>query len=228
MPIRLRKFLNKTKKGINLVEIIVAIGVSSIALTTSAIFSTRLMYRSQENFMADSSTQLQTLVAEQLKLIEADMTSARQKYSSGDAAIFPSSLPSQSAWIGAGGLCAKQTIHYSMTLPEVVNSSQTINLQLRELGQSEFDANKDSIESGNEFGFIPLKQAELTGAFSQLITQDNIVALALRKTEIPSGIAGIPNILLFEIVIRYFVLDKSIPDFSNITEVKMPKNLVCP
>lgn len=225
---KLRKIFNKVKKGINLVEIVVAIGISSIALTTSAIFSTRLLYRSQENFMADSSTQLQSLIAEQLKLIEADMVDARQRYSAGTTTAYPLPFGSTAAWKDRFCGITTSSLHYTITLPLVTNSSQIINLTLRELQQSEYDANKASIEAGNEFGFTPLKPTELTGAFAQLSAQNNQIFVGLRKRELPSGIAGIPNIILFEIVIKYFVLDKTIPDFSNITEVKMVKNLVCP
>lgn len=63
----------RKKKGFSIVEVLVAIAISAIALTSAATFSARLMVRGQMNFLDQSALQLQALVTEQVRFLELSM-----------------------------------------------------------------------------------------------------------------------------------------------------------
>jgi type II secretory pathway pseudopilin PulG len=219
----LKKF-RKSKLGISLVEIVVAIGISTIALTTSAVFSTQLIYRSQENFMAESSSQLQNVIVEQLRLIEGDMINVVKN--GGRPKAFASGTPDP--WTGV--FCtqgASVPLHYKISVPNVIDSNQNFTTQLSAQPITTDTQIAASID-GKQFQFYPLERTQLTGAFARLSDISRVVSVGIRKTEPVSGFTGIENPVLFEVVIRYYILNKTEPSYSEITEVRMVKSLVCP
>lgn len=228
---KLLKISKAKKLGMSLMEIIIAIAISSITLTVSAIFSTQLTFKAQENFMAESSAQYQNLIAQQFRLLESDMITLKKKNAIGGTKVQPMAFPAKftglNPWRTMCTLGTASPIHYSITLPKVVDPNQTIDIKLNQV--TSVAVSEQYTENGKLFYFVPIPQKEqLTGAFAQLATTNRTVFIAIRKTEPNSGIAGVPNPILFEIRLRYSVLNRSTPAYSKVTEVQMVKDLVCP
>lgn len=80
----------KRKKvlGLSLIEILVAITISVVTLTSSAVFASQLVTRAQTNFMEISALQLHNLTIEQLRLIESGLRRDAKVYDYNDSASY--------------------------------------------------------------------------------------------------------------------------------------------
>lgn len=232
---KIRNFITKSLRGISLVETIVAIGISSVTLTTASIFSTRLVIRAQENFMEESAVQLQNIVAEQLRLIEADLQLNKAIRINNPNSPEPFAFSSPSAnysWKGAGGIsfCDSDTpINLQMNLPDFTqsqsNSEQPIYLQQITSANILTPGSSDYPDYAG-YTLFALQKNQLTGSFA---TSDNTIYLGIRKTVTSTTISGETlSSISFNIVTAYKVLNQPKFTFSVPLEVKMVKDLVCP
>lgn len=223
--------INKVKLGMSLMEIIIAIAISAIALTTSAVFSTQLIYKSQENFMAESSSQFQNVIVQQLRLIESDMIAAVKHNASGASPIIPQAFANSTGTNSWQRFCqtgsATTAIHYSISLPKVADKTQSIDIKLTE--EAPGGQNQSYTENNNTYVFVPVTNTDaLTGAFALQSDASNTVFIAIRKTVPLAAVTGLEDPILLEVRIEYFILNKATPNYSRTTEVQFVKSLVCP
>lgn len=213
-------FISK-KRALSIVEVVVAIGVSVITLTTSAIFSTRLIARAQENFMADSALQLTNIIVEQLRLVEADMQSkVTELKSSPNNSAFPPTLNSRETW---NNICSTSNgrIYLTTNLPIVGNSyassSNTVNINL---------AIVTGTETQTPYGDFVFQKVQLdrqTGAF--FIYKESDLKVSISRTFERSNVLG--DLLVFQIIASYKVPNLASVQYSNLVTVKMFRQAVC-
>lgn len=211
---KIKKTLSSKKIGLSLIEVIVAIAISGMTLTVSAVFSTRVMIYAQENFMQDSSNQLNALISEQLKFIELDLTEA--KLSNGS--ITPKIQ--NELWGQICNLKGNYTDirHFNISIPSYDSSSMNFVFS-----QS---TNTLSTINGYEgsFKFNPLTQNQLMGSFleQKLTTSSNNprVSYAVR-------VYGNQETLTFESIVRYYVLNQSDPKYTDLIKIVSYKGIIC-
>ena len=218
MTNKLRKILFTKKQGLNLVEVVVAIGVSIVTLTTSAVFSTRLIIRAQENFMVDSSTQLVTLLTEQFRLIEADMQNTKKTVGN-DTTTYPSTLKNRQTW---NDICAseKSEVYLKTDIPIVGSENQSnINLVTQET--------KNDIKTPyGKYQFNYISKDSQTGAF--YIAKDSNIGISIKRTITEDGVSALGPVLNFSIITSYSVPNLAETRFSTPVQIKMFKSSVCP
>lgn len=218
MKLSLKKIFFKRRNGMNLVEIVVAIGVSVITLTTSAVFSTRLIVRAQQNFMEDSATQLTAVIVEELRLAEIEMQETRTKYTQGQPTVFPNVFANQSDWIN--GFCALGgKPNMAIDIPRAVkNTTQNFDFNISFLT----DITNATVEKKNYQIKDITDQDQLTGAF--FIASNSKLGVGILR-EVATNTLG--TIITLSIVVRYYILNQPTPQYTRPVEVKMVKDTIC-
>jgi hypothetical protein len=208
-----KKNLRLSKKGLNLVEIVIAIGVSSIALTTTAVFSTALIYESQNNYLTETAVQYQGIIAEQLRLAELDLINVIQTNNTASMRTFTDVNSRNTFCTNTGASGAR---HYNITLPRIIASTNSIdigNIQLTQVNSNLV------VYQGKQFSFSNIPSDRRIGAFASAET----VEIAIRTSHTPTS-----PVILFEILIRYKVFNRVDFYYSPIFTVNMVKSQVCP
>lgn len=215
------------KKALSLVEVVLAIGISAIALTTSAVFTTRLVARSQKNFMSDSAMQLTNLIVEQLRLVEIDLQTTKSRIVlGGDPNSYPPTLASRDVWnticrvVPTGS--ASNPVYLSTQLPTFTSGSNNapplnINLSISSSGTPRNTP-------WGDFRFDPVPPANRMGAFA--IDTNSDLGLSIQLTAERNNLLG-ADILVFTVLISYRVPNISEIQYSTPVIVKMVKSTVC-
>lgn len=215
------------KRAMSLVEVVLAIGVSAITLTTSAVFTTRLVAKSQENFMSDSAMQLTNLIVEQLRLVEVDLQMTKSRIAQGaDPNSFPPSLANRNVW---NSIC-------SVIPSSTASAPLYLYTQLPTFGQGNSDnsplnVNLSVLSSGTshntpwgDFLFYTVPQASRMAAFA--IDTKSDLQLSIRVTAERNNLLG-TDVLVFTVLTSYKVPNISQRQFSTPVLVKMVKSTVC-
>jgi len=219
----LKKFIVRKRKALSLVEIIVAIGISAITLTTSSVFSTRLMIRAQQNFMDDSAVQLTNIIVEQLRLAESEMQQVKIINAKGGNSI-PRVFRSLSEWQDFCNVGGNPNLF--VDIPRAVSGGSTHNVQIGFLnGQA-----NSNVEGINYLFQNITDREKLTGAFytgSNSAVQE--LGVGIQKT-INNSSSALGEVINVNVVIRYYLFNIKTTEYtkySRPTTVKMIKSTVC-
>jgi hypothetical protein len=215
-----------------LVEIAVAIGISAVTLTTSAVFSTRLLMRAQENFMQDSAVQVSNVIVEQLRLAEVDMQASKTKYveTAGATIIVPKVFdygtnPRQN-WTDFCTASGTSKANLGIDLPKVVGNPSSFDYKITFVS----DTTNASFENQN-YTITDIADAQkLTGAFytSSGNKKTNLGVGIQRKVDSSNLITG--AVINLNIVLRYYLFNITTAQYTKFTRpttVKLIKDTVC-
>lgn len=220
---RFKKVSTKRSKGLSLVEIIVAIGISVITLTTSAVFSTRLIIRAQQNFMQDSAVQLSNIIVEELRLAEVDMQSAKKIVSQGGSAV-PKVFASAGDWTkfcSVGG-----NANLGIDLPKVINNPATLDFKISfvsDITNGDFEGQQYRIEDITD-------KDKLTGAF-YIGSGSSVQNLGIGiQRKIDNTNAALGQIVNLNIILRYYLFNIKTAEYTKYTRpinIKMIRDTIC-
>lgn len=220
-----RKF--SKPKGMGLVEILVAIGISIITLTGAVVFSTTLARRAQENFVEVSALQLQSLFVEELRLMELGLKSDVQNNPNASSAYSAPNTFLGSEW---QSFCSNSSLAYfKMTLPDMA-TSQSTPFRISLTDASTNGAQKPvPAEGGVQYYFAdPFIGTGIQrfGAFNTSGSGGIKVMTSMKKTVVSSSSNPLNNIITIKTITTYNMFGKDY--FTKPQEVKMIYSLVCP
>lgn len=208
----------------SLVEIIVAIGISVITLTSAVVFSSALTKRSQENYMEISAIQLQGLVAEQLRLLESGLKKdIKNGLKPNDSPANPNSYLDSSTW---RKICSYNSTpeYYTLSFPGFPSTNAKINIRQDQSGMVQ----KVAPDQDSGSGTINAYYYKLQGpkSFGSFKLDSNPVFVSIGKTSNYDRSNAINNYVTFKIIVNYKVLG-STEYFTKTEEVKMIYSLIC-
>jgi hypothetical protein len=214
----MKKLLKRKSKALSLVEIVVAIGVSVITLTTSTIFSTRVITSAQQNFMEDSSVQLSNVIVEQFRLAEIEMQNTKAKVISGQPST-PRVFSSAADWTTFCNTGTGRNLF--IDTPKAIVNSNDFNYKIT------FPAGAVNADVGGVSYFIQeiSDKEKLTGAFYAASASTVAkVGMGILKT-IENQTFG--QIINLSVVIRYYVLKNPNPNYTNPIQIRMIRDTIC-
>jgi hypothetical protein len=203
-------------KGMGLVEVIVAIAISVVTLTSSVVFSTRLEMRSQQSFVDESILQLQNLITEQLRLVEQGLKRDVKNNLTFATAAFLEPDSTGTTFMTWRQFCS-DTLSYnnfSMVLPTFSGLTHTIRLS-SVTGTGE----KIPDDDVNLYVFSTVSGNESFGSFEKLPVQ-----IGLRKSFVDSS-SGLGKNIVIKTVVKYSLYNKTY--YTKPQEVSMIRSLVC-
>lgn len=202
----------------SLIEIVVAIGISVVTMTGAAVFSNSLVVRAQDNFSETAALQLQTLVNEQIRLLELSMKrDIKAEKDPTEGGYLPSAI-----WTR---ICSESLnnngIFLQLNFPAFNNSSaQTITLD--SLAASNISLSPDTGEA-NGYKFYKFSNLNRLGSFE---SSKSPVHISIKKEMDSSlGQGDLLKSVKFTTMIGYTVLGKQ--RFTKPQEIKMVYSLVC-
>jgi type II secretory pathway pseudopilin PulG len=205
----------KKRKGMTLVEILVAIAISIFTMTSSAVFCVSLVQRAQLNFIEISALQLQTIVTEQLRLVESALKKdAKSKTYTDTTSYLYDTNPGVSVQPWADICSTSSTAKYYY----VDNNDTDKIIRITALGVT------DPVYTveGNSYTFKvldPTIEANY-GGFSGANTE---VLMSVKKTYVTSSDIG--EYVSFNTVIGYKLYGKYF--YTKPLETRMIKSLIC-
>jgi hypothetical protein len=221
-----KKFKNA---GMGLVEIIVALGISVVTLTGAAVFSASLRKRAQENFMEISVLQLQSLVTEELRLVELGLkkdVKEGKRFADNTDFLYKSRLNNQA--LNWAGFCNQQpginaAQYLSITLPDFVTANADHKISFGVLSQGAGVDVRNNVEGMNNVLFYPIPSSVQFGAFSSTNAR---VAIQKYIDSSDSGGLGLGNTIKFKIIVNYTLFGND-ERYTVSQDVTMIHNLVC-
>jgi hypothetical protein len=223
----MKKLLTVKTKGMGLVEVIVAIGISVVTLTGAGVFSSQLVKRAQNNFMEISVNQLQGTINEQLRLVESglkqDVVSGIQI--AGDGFIKQNNAKALTTNVASwADLCSADIIYYNINLPSFSAGTADSAIYFLPLASSSNPKTVDGVSipfgvpQGNTTQFGPVKY----DSGNVLIS----IKKSIGKAVIPNTNTDLGNAVIFESIIYYNIYNK--PQFSKSQQIRMNYTSVCP
>ncbi len=213
----------KSPKGMGLVEVVVAIGISVVTLTTAVVFSTQLSRRAEENFVESSVLQLQSLISEELRLVEQGLKKdviAVPARKLADGQFLPASgasLPTpQLTW---AQFCSNKPLDKTMAinLPDFSSSVHKVSLYPVNSGTT-----LTVPSDGSQYIFSPVIGNPKFGSFTN-INVDVSLTKIVSSTNIGTG-ADV-NTITIKSIIHYKMFGRDY--FTKPQEIKMIYNSVC-
>lgn len=224
-----KKIIQDAKpRGMGLVEIVIAIGISVITLTSSVVFSTRLSMRSQQIFVEESIAQLQAIITEELRLIEQglkrDVIATQGVANAINQGTFlpanpTASTPPRMTW--AQFCNATQYNYFTINLPAFSGNNTYADHKIV-VSQAVGAATTPPEDNKTNYVFMPLSGNTSFGSFKGIP-----VELGLHKTVTPSN-TGLGNNITIKSIIRYKLYNKNKYIYTKPQEIRMVYNLVCP
>jgi hypothetical protein len=208
---------NDKPKGMGLVEIIVAIAISVVTLTSSVVFSSRLAMRAQQTFVEESVLQLQSIISEQLRLIEQGLKrDVKNNLTMSTGGYLPAAASApQMTWTQ---FCSSNVAnsHFTTNLPTFSSDFATHTANLLVASGTAVTTPEDGT---NLYIFTPVTGNGKFGAFTNVP-----VEIGLRKS-VDSSTSGLGNNITIRTMIRYTLYKKTY--YTKPQEIKMIYNLVC-
>jgi prepilin-type N-terminal cleavage/methylation domain-containing protein len=241
MNIKRLKF-NK-KKGFSLIEIVVALGISVITLTGSAVFSTQLITRAQDNFMEVSALQLQGMITEQLRLLESglknDVANNRRctlgpspSCSTSSSRYLPVTTPDQ--WARICSNSSNTSYRFAMNFPVFNNQRTDSNAKAivsTPASEQSFPVGEVGVgmnfygQTGNttaRFYRLTTSTSPWLNRFGAFETDDTPVFVNIEK--IYENATNLSRVI-FRVIIRYEVLGQA--RYTRSQEIQMVHSLIC-
>ncbi len=174
-------------KAFTLVDLLVGMAVSSIVITTVAVFTISIYLKAETNTVRESLNQIINILAEQQKYIVDTLAFAKSNNLSNisqiRSSLIPNLNPQQTPLHNFGRFCDNQIqrIYYSMSIPNIAQDNQNTNIQL------------NLFESQSEY--VSYNGPELAGLNNSRIDLQNIQLRIERKIE--------GNFIILNITARY-------------------------
>jgi hypothetical protein len=200
--------LNIKRRGLSIIEVIVAIGISVVTITGAAQFSLNLVHRAQENFVEESALELQTLINEQLRFLEFMLRK--------DIKDSNPSISNRAAFCSTN-----QLGYFKMNLPNFDGSSNNLTLSAIPQTGNAVIVDSDSFYFSDPFSAAQ-NQYNRFGAFDRV---DDAVQVSIKK-EVNPGSNPTDNFITLKTVVKYDVFGTA--KYTKIQETKMIYSLVCP
>lgn len=220
-----RKF--SKPKGMGLVEILVSIGISIVTLTGAVVFSTNLARKAQENFVEVSALQLQSLLVEEVRLMELGLKSDVQNTSGNSSAYTAPNTFLGPQW---QLFCNNNSLtFFKMTLPDMTTSQSTpVNISLSDISttgtlMTVADEGNAQYRFADPFAGTGIQRF---GAFNTSGSGGIRVMASMKKTVVSGNPNPLNNIITVKTIVTYNMFGKDY--FTKSQEVKMVYSLVCP
>lgn len=202
---KIKKLRLQNPKGTTLVEVIVAIGISVITITSAAVFTGDLNRRAQENFAEVAANQLHTLMIDQLNLIEADLRNPPSK-----------SILSTAA---RNLLCTQNNVPLQISFPKF-DDTYTTSLNISQVLTPAYTRIVNVNGSDVNFSFFIAQEANTTPNNVRIGSYSNTpVWPAIYMTRTNDGF------LNFATVVGYRVFNKDY--FTTPVEIKFERSKLC-
>jgi len=221
-----QKLKRGISKGMSLIEIVVAIGISVITMTGAAVFSTELVRRSQENFVEISMLQLQSIITEQLRLVESglklDVAASPAKHFADGTDFLARNKPANvSNVVTWENLCTTSPSFYNISLPTFdsgPNIHQIYFLDISSTGQAPNPPAASGSQIPADTKFAPVMGDVKFGAINNTPTR-----VSIRK-EI-RGTGDLRSIVFSSIIYYKVINNKNV--FTKPQEIRFVYDLVC-
>jgi type II secretory pathway pseudopilin PulG len=223
-------------RGMGLIEIIVAIGISVITLTTAVSLSVRISIRAQENFVETSVLQYQALVSEELRLLEIGLKREVLLGNTFATGVFlPPASPTYLTWAKFCGNNPSDQ-YMSISLPSYKTAYAVDTMRLTSVTAGSNEVIDELVDTANgedgRFRFGDLKDSNnqpISYTFGSFNSNDMRMEISLKKTVTSSAVfagnADFNNITV-KSVIRYNLYNKAY--YTKPQEIRMVYNSVCP
>ena len=130
---RITQFIHKGKKtfakskerGFSLMEVLVAIAISVVTMTSSVVFASQLGIRAQNNLLEETAIQVQNVISEQLRLMELGFRNNKSEHDItkvGDISALPGTVFFKAGW---ERVCTTNSSndYFALNLPDLGNVS---------------------------------------------------------------------------------------------------------
>lgn len=232
------KILNKFKKGLSLMEVVVAIAISMISMTVTSIYTTQLMIAAQQNFFESSSNEYESMVIEQLRLVESNLQEAKSKAELGLISTLnglPLNITPQTndTFCGNPDLdLAQGQLFLTMSLPDFFPATPTpttvaptsFQIQLSTLpGTGTFEI-INANEEGVTYKFVRISDSQKTGAMRTSGYQN--IGIAMTRI-VEKGSSGTGDFIVIKVRFAYQIPGQSSYRFTKVTDVRMLRDFIC-
>jgi hypothetical protein len=229
------KKIQNIKQGLSLMEVVVAIAISMITVTVTSVYTTQLMIASQRNYFESSVNEYESIVVEQLRIIESNLQLAKSKGNPGlisslDLTFLNSTPMSNATFCGNPGLASQNQLSLKIDLPEFFPLSPTPPYSVSVTPtpfNPRLSANNDYIydltEDGVRYLFFQINESQLTGALRTAGFRDVGIAL----TRIVEGGNGVVDIINIKLKFAYRIYSQNNFRVTKTTDVRMIRDSIC-